>query len=391
MEIRGMRFGTEVTRKLLDLIGSPDKKLGIIHIAGTNGKGSVAEYLSRILVAAGYKTGTFSSPDVFSENDGVRINCRPIKAADYERALKKAGEAARGTRATAFEIQTAAVLELFAAEKCAYAVVECGLGGLADATNAIAEKELALISSIGLEHTDVLGNDIISICRHKAGIIKDITRAIVSPLQPVEARDYFAALGASFAPRPKDVTAVPGGQTFTLCGEKYSIRLFGPAQPYNASLAASAALRLGVSAQKIREGLAAAELPGRTEVIAEGGNEYVLDGCHNPPAFAEFARFLKERYANVRLEIVVGFLKDKDVSGCMEKLSGLNAVITAVTPACERGRDKYSTAGMCREVFGEVYTAESVTEALRGKRGTIVVCGSFTLLKEARQWIEKKL
>ena len=143
---RGMDFGTERTRKILNALDCPDKKLKIIHIAGTNGKGSVAEYITRILIAAGKKVGTFTSPAVFDYLEQFRINGEPIDKELYARAFGQAAKCANG--ATQFEVETAGALYAFALAGCEYAVVECGLGGTYDATNAIFRKEVAVIASI---------------------------------------------------------------------------------------------------------------------------------------------------------------------------------------------------------------------------------------------------
>ena len=220
-----MEFGTENARGLLNRLGSPDGGLKIIHIAGTNGKGSVAEYVSRILVAAGKKTGTFTSPQVLGFYDQFKINCEQVKKRLFGKYLTKAYKKAEGC--TSFEVVTAAALYCFFKEGCEYAVVECGMGGLYDATNAVLKKEIALISSVGLEHTAYLGNTIREICRHKAGIIRDCP-AVVSALQPPEAAEYFKETGAAFADKPIEaLTPVGGLRRFKYGGREFKIQMAG--------------------------------------------------------------------------------------------------------------------------------------------------------------------
>ena len=148
----GMRFGLERTRALLDKLGSPDKELKVIHVAGSNGKGSVCEYLTQILLSAGFKTGTFTSPEVFSFEEQYRVNGKS-SAGLTEKYLGEVNAAAdkMEDKPTAFERQTAAAFLYFAREGCEYAVIECGLGGLTDATNAICGKAMAVITSVSLE------------------------------------------------------------------------------------------------------------------------------------------------------------------------------------------------------------------------------------------------
>ena len=171
MQSLGMRFGLERTRALLDKLGSPDKELKVIHVAGSNGKGSVCEYLTQILLSAGFKTGTFTSPEVFSFEEQYRVNGKS-SAGLTEKYLGEVNAAAdkMEDKPTAFERQTAAAFLYFFREGCEYAVIECGLGGLTDATNAICGKAMAVITSVSLEHTAVLGNTLTEIARHKAAV-----------------------------------------------------------------------------------------------------------------------------------------------------------------------------------------------------------------------------
>lgn len=369
---RGMNFGLERERALLDRLSSPDKKLKIIHIAGSNGKGSVAEYMTRILIAAGRRTGTFTSPAVYDYLETVRIDGEKIDEKTAKAAFFKAISLADG--ATRFEVETAAALYAFALAGCEYAVVECGLGGLSDATNAVGKKEIAIITSISLEHTAVLGGDIESICRHKAGIIKDCP-AVVSGCVKGAARKYFKDLGVIFAPEK-----LP---------EDYVIPLNGCVQTYNAATAVTAAKTLGIDEEFIREGIKNARISGRLETLQAGGVTYILDGAHNAEAFAPLAEYLKN-FKNVAL--IYGCLSDKDADGCLEKLKGRVSSVTAVEPPSYRAMDLHKIAAACARCFGKVNTADSVSAALESANAqTVVICGSFTLLKEAKNWIEKRL
>lgn len=369
---RGMDFGLERERALLNALGSPDKKLKIIHIAGSNGKGSVAGYLTRILVCAGKKIGTFTSPAVYDYFETVKIDGKSIDKNTFCRAFSKVLNLAGN--ATRFEVETAGALYAFALAGCEYAVLECGLGGLYDATNAIDKKEIAVITSVSLEHTAILGGDIKSICRHKAGIIKNCP-AVVSACVTGEARDYFKSLGAVFAP-----DKLPKG---------YKIQANGAHQVYNACTALAAARLLNLDENGIRCGLEKTELFGRLEKLQADGVTYILDGAHNPEAFLPLKNYLKD-YGDI--SVIYGCLSDKDADGCLEKIEGIAKCVIVVKPESYRAMDFDKIVQACKRHFKTVYTAESVSDAL-GKitAETVAVCGSFTLLKEAKNWIEKRL
>lgn len=381
----GMRFGTDAERALLDRLSSPDKKLKIIHIAGTNGKGSIAEYLTRILISAGKKVGTFTSPQVVGYYDQFRISALPIAAERFNTYLQAAYGAADG-RATSFETETAAALLAFCREGCEYAVVECGLGGLYDATNAVARKEMAVISSIGLEHTAVLGGTIEEICAHKAGIIKNCP-SVVNPLQPDKAREYFKGIGAHFAAEPKIINARTGA--FKYGKEEYITPLPGYAQPYNAATAVEAATLLKIDQNSIRTGISSAFLPARLQTLNVRGRLYILDGCHNPPAFDVLKKYLCEMGV-CGATLVFGSLSDKDIQSNLDGLQPYFSHVTAVEPKSPRATPLKRETEVIKQYFSDVGTAASVSEALESARGDVVVCGSFTLIGEALEWIGKK-
>ncbi|MDE6867940.1 MAG: hypothetical protein K2J83_02215 [Clostridia bacterium] len=370
MRQSGFNFGTDRTRTVLDRLNSPDKKLKIIHIAGTNGKGSTAEYLTDILIAAGKKTGTFTSPEVYSYFEQFRINAKPVPADVLADCFSRAFNAASNLGATPFEIETAGALTAFAESGCEYAVIECGLGGLTDATNAIAKKEVAVITSISLEHTAYLGGTIEKICEQKAGIIKNCP-AVVSSLQPVEAEEYFKKLGAVKAPP---------------CA--YKLKMQGSAQPYNAGAAATAAEILGIDAKFIKSGIENTVLSGRLEVI-KTDKTYILDGAHNPQSFENLKSFL-EKYDRAKNTVIFGCLSDKDAGRCLDAIRDCADRIIAVTPDSYRAMDGDKIFSLCKNYFKNATRADGICSALEQTESeTVTVCGSFTLLKEAKDWILK--
>lgn len=384
-EQKGSKYGLERTRRLLELFGSPDKKIKTVHIAGSNGKGSIAAYITGILIAAGKKVGTFTSPEVYSYAEKFLFNGKP--AEDFIKYYLSEVYSASLTlddKPTAFEIETVAALSAFAAAGCEYAVVECGLGGRDDATNAISQKAVAVLSSISLEHTAILGDTIGKICENKAGIIKNCP-VVISALQSGEGREFLKKFSDGFAGDGLEITSrSPEGQKFKYKGAEYFIRMIGDAQCYNAAAAIEAAKLLGINGCQISAGLVLTRLAGRCEVIQKGEVTYVLDGAHNPAAFSPLLDLLAQTAGEKSL--IFGCLSDKDVVKAADILSPFFDEIITFSPASYRAMDKEKIL----RAFKGALSAETVAQALEKAKGRVVaVCGSFTILKEAKQWIKK--
>ena len=366
------------TRTILDGLGSPDKKLKIIHIAGTNGKGSTAEFFTRILLSAGKRVGTFCSPQIYSYYDQFRIDGENILPEVFQSYRAQAVRYAQG--ASEFEIDTATAIFAFFKEGCEYAVIECGMGGLNDATNAVYKKELAVITSISLEHTGYLGSTLREICTQKAGIIKNCP-AVINACQPEEVKEFFK--GCIFADKIEEI--YDGG--FVYDGRKFTLFAEGCLQPYNASCAIEGARILGIDEGAVYDGIKKSVPRGRIERIQAGGRTYILDGAHNPEAFVPLSGYLKRESAD--RTIIFGCLNDKDIDGNLSHLSGRR--IIAVECPSPRTRSAKDVEEHCRKFFKNVERAESIARALETADGDeIVICGSFTLLKEALEWIEKR-
>ena len=391
LSVRGMDFGVERTRALLDGLGSPDKKLKIIHVAGTNGKGSVAEYLTRILLCADKTVGTFTSPAVYDYFEQYRINGENIDGDLFAEAFGAALSVADcladgGAHATRFEVETAGALYAFALAGCGYAVVECGLGGLYDATNAIAGKAVAVITSVSLEHTAILGDSIESICRHKAGIIKNCP-AVASALQTDEAAAYMRGKGAIIADKPiKIIKSSQCGQTFLYGGCEFFTQMTGVAQPYNVATAIEAARLLKICDNAIYSGVKAAKLTGRLELLTANGNTYVLDGAHNPASFVPLAELLKS--TGGADAVVYGSLSDKDIDGNIAALKPYAGKIFIVMPDSPRAMNAEKIYAVCAKYKIPAEVCKSVSAAMEKARGTVAVCGTFTILKEAKRYID---
>ena len=387
------KYGLSRTQKLLKLCNSPDLKLKCVHIAGSNGKGSCAAFISSILSAAGKRVGTFTSPAVYDYFEQFSIDCATAPREVVEKSLERVTELANtlDDKPTQFEIETVAALLLFYESGLEYAVIECGLGGIDDATNAIAKKEIAVITGVTLEHTAELGSTIEEICRKKSGIAVNCP-LYVSARQCDEASNFFKNFGAYFSGDGlRVVSEDENGQVFNYNGVTYKTSLYGIEQAYNAALAVDTCRYLGITdCEILKRGIENTEISGRVERVYTHGKKFILDGGHNPAALAPFIRFI-ENYGG-SAELIFGCLNDKDINNMAEILCPLFKKITLVAAPCgramstEKMQEAFNGKAACLQVAGNIATA------LDGAvYPTVAVCGSFTLLKEAKKWIDKKL
>lgn len=387
LEQSGSRYGLERIRTLLDKLSCPDAHLKIVHVAGTNGKGSVCAYVTQMLLADGKTVGTFTSPEVYDYYDKFLLNGKPVTPVLWGKYLQKVWQIAEGMedKPTAFERETAIALYCFWQEGLEYAVIECGLGGLQDATNAIRQKQVAVINSISLEHTAILGDTITQICYQKAGIAKNCP-AVINPMQSEEGLAYLSALPLAIFP---DHPTIVDGQTFDYQGEQYHLSLYGKEQCYNAVTAIEVAKLLHLSQSAIKHGLAIATLAGRVQVISANNQTYVLDGAHNPLAFAPLAEYLGHITGDK--QIIFSCLSDKDVAKIAPYLAQMSDQIILVPSVGNRAMEMEKMEQAIKPLVSHLQICQSTTQALaQATANTVVVCGTFTILKEAKLWIDKR-
>lgn len=421
IEADGSDYGTARERELLDLLGAPDAAYPIIHVAGTNGKGSVSAMLTSVLVEAGYRVGTYVSPAVLCYNERFLLDGKPLscgKVAEYMTEVRLAVEGERGGRSgervgdciqkrsrsapTAFEQETALAFLAFARERCDVVVAETGLGGRADATNAVREKCLAVITKIGLDHCGLLGDTLAAIAGEKAGIIRG---AAVTCPQEREAADVLYPLVARVSGTPRLISRTPLGQRFEYDGEEYVTGLQGDHQLLNAALVIDAVRVLrekgfDIPQAALKEGLERAVWHARFEVLtAENcanspydivvpyGKTLVLDGAHNPQGAGALADTLGDVFPKARVAAVIGVLADKDYEGVLRRLLPLAERVYAVTPDSPRALGAEClkacaerVADLPVEVCADV--REGVGKALASDAEVTVVCGSLTLFHE---------
>ena len=403
-------------QNLMDHLGNPEKDLQYIHIAGTNGKGSLAAMTSAILTAAGYKTGLTISPYVVDFRERFQIDGEMIPPRTLASLTQKvmdaadAIEAEGGEKPVEFEAVTALALLWFAREKCDLVVLETGLGGRCDATNIVPHKLVAAITKIGSDHKEVLGDTLDKIAAEKAGIIKEGAVVVNYPDQPAEAMGPILTAAAEahtsiITPDKDDLTLLRGKRLenrIDYGGYRAALRLPGTHQANHAAMAVEIALALwrefgyDISDDAILQGLAAARMPARIEVLRRHPL-LLLDGCHNPDGAKMLAATLTRADFEENLVGVLGVLADKDYKEMLSDLAPCFAKVYTVTPNCPRALSAEDLQKEAR-FHMDAEAADNVPDALRkaidyadeNNLAGVVVCGSLYLAAEARPLLLKE-
>ena len=411
----GSVLGLESMRELLRRLGDPQNELKFIHISGTNGKGSVLAYLSTILSGAGYRTGRYISPTLFSYRERIQVDGEYIEKeslACHVTAIAAAAEdmqKASLPSPTVFEIETALAFLYFKEKRCDIVTLEVGCGGLLDATNVITTTLMEVIASISMDHTDLLGDTLAKIAAQKAGIIKPNTM-VVSAQQKSEAaqviedtcKEQHCTLQMVDVSKISNVHYGAEGQTFSYKEwENVAISLAGSYQIKNAALALEgvAALRkLGyaLSDQQVREGLLHTAWRGRFTTLRRDPT-VIIDGAHNPAAALELKESLERYFPGKTLYFVMGMFKDKDYAQVIDLTVPLaRHIITVETPGNPRAMPARELAEAVGKVNPSVEWADSVAHgvekalAMAGKEDAVIVFGSLSFLGEAADAVNEK-
>ena len=401
----GIKLELDTIRQILTALGNPQNQFNSIHIAGTNGKGSVAAMLSTILHLAGYKVGRYTSPHLETFNERICIDNRPIDDDDVVSLYQAVSAVHPDTRQpTFFELATAMALLQFGRKKVDWAIIETGMGGRMDATNLLAPA-LTVITNISLEHKAYLGNTIAAIAGEKAGIIKARTPVVTAVQQPSARRviaDKAAELDAPVYLKGRDFkTRSHGDGTFSYYGLHQrlghcALGLQGRHQIDNAAqvLAACELLtRAGWATpdeSHIRAGLAQAQWPGRLEVAATHPH-IILDGAHNLMAARVLADYLKSRFDKAQVTMVAGILDDKPYRRILQILAEASGRIIVTRPTINRALKTDVLETEARRLWPEVRVAPSVDRAVQmavdnysGPDEVICVAGSLYVVGEAK-------
>lgn len=398
----------------LERLGSPQRGLACVHVAGTNGKGSVCAMLESVLRGAGYRTGLYVSPHLFDVRERISAGGRRISEADFARLMSRALKADPGKKLTYFELLTSVAFQYFAERKVEVAVLETGLGGRLDATNVIERPLACVITSVDFDHMRFLGRRLEDIAAEKAGIIKAGCPVVCPKLPPaalkvVKSRAKEVGAPLTVVRRPYKTVRVDWEKQRQVLedpqGRRYPLGLLGRIQAYNVALARAALDQLrGVlpvrdSAWK---SLSRVRWPGRFEVRRIGSKTVVLDGAHNPEAMRRLAGTWEDSPWSLRkARWIIGVMKDKDASGILEPVSRHLREVVTVRPPSPRAMDPVALARLVRRrapwahVAAERDCETALGAWLGGPNGknrpgtprTAVVCGSFYLVGRAARML----
>ncbi len=388
-----IRLGLNSVRYLCEKLNNPQANLKFIHIAGTNGKGSVGAYISTMLKEGGYTVGTYSSPAVFREEEIIRVNNHPITKADWKEGMRIIDEAVGQIESeglaspTEFERQTALAYWYFAKKECDIVVQECGMGGLTDATNVVTNTLECVFTPISMDHMDYLGETIDKIAGVKAGIIKQGSKVITAE----QSEEVLKQLEAAAKRNETSVNITTIHKTF----EKV-IALKGQCQIENASLAYEAIKLLPlpfstIDDKKLIRGLHNTKWPGRFEKISDRPAIY-LDGAHNEGAAkvlrASVIKYCKDR----RIIEIVGMLQNKDHDKVLEITAPMADRILTVSTNGPRGYSAERLAQDALKYHNDVSAIGGIEEALElavmmtSPKDVILVFGTLSLHKEVMKW-----
>ncbi len=407
----GSKPGLERVGELIKRIGSPDKKLKFVHVAGTNGKGSTCVLIANTLKCAGYKTGLFISPYVLEFRERFQINGEMIpekKLCEIVEKLFPIVEEMKeeGKIITEFEFVFAIAMYWYAEEKCDIVVLETGLGGRFDATNIIDTPLVSVITSISLDHTAILGDTYEKIAFEKCGIIKPNGITVAYGEQKDGVIDVIKNTADErnnqlyIADKNVDVKKSDlNGSEFSVDGMDLTIKFIGKHQVKNALTAYCTikALRergLNISESALKEGFAAAFFPARLEILKKEPI-VMLDGSHNPDGVKALANALKEYMADIKKIGIVGMLADKDVKTALSQIVPLFDEVITVAPNNPRKMSAEELADIVRE-YGIKANAENDYEkayqkalAKTGKDKAVIIFGSLYLSGDMRKIIKK--
>jgi len=394
-EYAGMRPGLDRIHGLLDALGNPERRYRLVQVGGTNGKGSVAAMIATILKAAGLRVGLYTSPHLVSFRERIRVNGEAIAEDDVADGFDAIATLVARLDATVFEATTALALDHFAARAVDIAVLEVGLGGRLDATT-VGTPEATVITSLDLDHQELLGATLAEIAAEKAAIIRG--RLVVSAAQPPEAADVVrnraATAGVALLESGRDlhvdiVAQSLAGQRFHCRGPGWTVTdlettLLGTYQPANALLAVAAARHLGAPETALRAGLRRVRWPGRFEVRGDGPR-LVLDGAHNPGGARALAASLATFFGDERATFIVGLSREKDARAILGALVPRAAQFIFTPSSNRRAADPRTLVSALPAPAPPARVAESPAAALamaaaEGPRALVCVAGSLFLI-----------
>ncbi len=411
----GIKLGLDVITNMLEGLGNPHRTYRTVHIAGSNGKGSIAATIATILQSAGYKVGLYTSPHLVRFNERISIDGKQITDAEVVACHRTVQHVHHGDREpTFFEYTTAMALYEFGRRKVDWAVIETGMGGRLDATNII-QPAVSVISNISLEHQLYLGNTIAQIAAEKGGIIKESTPVVTAAKQNTarEVIEDIARKNAAPVYRlGRDFTIRRKGQThFFYYGLNHHWPNLKPSLPGDhqfentaVALAACEVLMkgtatlppLGISPEAIIAGLEKTRWPGRLEILSTSPL-VILDGAHNLPAIKNLVTFLKQQIRNRRLTLVIGILNDKAYEAMLKSILPICARVILTQPKIDRSLPPEELLRIASSFTTHVEIQPDVGQAVKhaiettAKDDVVCIAGSLYVVGETKAALESGL
>lgn len=407
---KGIVLGLDTMRHLMAKLNNPQDKVKFIQVAGTNGKGSTAAYLTSILSEAGIKVGRYTSPAVFSSTEQYFACGSCISESEYAKGMTAVAEAAAsldGETPTAFEQETALAFWYFAQKGCELAILEAGLGGDMDATNIVTTTVCSIITSISMDHCRILGNKISEIAAHKAGIIKPGAPVICIEQKEDAMEPIRAAAKAADTPlyevHRDEVRQIFSDKRESIVFfrefENLHLKMLGSCQPENAALAVQAASVLSrsypIEKKHIYDGIEKTRWGGRFE-LHSGSPDIILDGAHNPDGIRRLRESVNQMFGAVPICYVCGVLADKDYEKEIEILFGRASNVFTVTPPSPRAMKSTDLKAAIKDRFPQLKVIafegnddiEKAMEAAISQNNPVVVCGTLTILARVKEWMK---
>lgn len=408
---KGIVLGLDTMRHLMAKLNNPQDKVKFIQVAGTNGKGSTAAYLTSILSEAGIKVGRYTSPAVFSSTEQYFACGSCISESEYAKGVTAVAEAAAsldGETPTAFEQETALAFWYFAKKGCELAILEAGLGGDMDATNIVTTTVCSIITSISMDHCRILGNKISEIAAHKAGIIKPGAPVICIEQKEDAMEPIRAAAKAADTPlyevHRDEVRQIFSDKRESIVFfrefENLHLKMLGSYQPENAALAVQAASVLSrsypIEKKHIYDGIEKTRWGGRFE-LHSGSPDIILDGAHNPDGIRRLRESVNQMFGAVPICYVCGVLADKDYEKEIEILFGRASNVFTVTPPSPRAMKSTDLKAAIKKRFSQLKVIsfdsedgiEKAMEAAVSQNNPVVVCGTLTILARVKEWMKR--
>ena len=408
---KGIVLGLDTMRHLMAKLNNPQDKVKFIQVAGTNGKGSTAAYLTSILSEAGIKVGRYTSPAVFSSTEQYFACGSCISESEYAKGVTAVAEAAAsldGETPTAFEQETALAFWYFAQKGCELAILEAGLGGDMDATNIVTTTVCSIITSISMDHCRILGNKISEIAAHKAGIIKPGAPVICIEQKEDAMEPIRAAAKAADTPlyevHRDEVRQIFSDKRESIVFfrefENLHLKMLGSCQPENAALAVQAASVLSrsypIEKKHIYDGIEKTRWGGRFE-LHSGSPDIILDGAHNPDGIRRLRESVNQMFGAVPICYVCGVLADKDYEKEIEILFGRASNVFTVTQPSPRAMKSTDLKAAIKKRFLQLKVIsfdsedgiEKAMEAAVSQNNPVVVCGTLTILARVKEWMKR--